>query len=266
MWFDSHCHLDLPGFDTSPAAVWADAREHGVSRVFVPGVEPEQWSRLEAMRSLPGVSTGVGVHPFALERFADLPEPLFRERLTAALNALVAETHTNNHVAIGECGWDKPLANRCPRVSLDVQTEVALAHLHLAREAGLPIVLHVVQAHGLALQVLERNPVPAGGVVHGYSGSPELVIRYQRLGFRLSFGPPLMRYAKVAAALRLTSPDYLLLETDAPLRTHWQQWCENSPSAVTAVGRAAAECLSIPLLDIAARTLRNSLELFRERE
>lgn len=265
MWFDSHCHLDLPGFETSADEVWANARAQGVSHAFVPGVDPTQWSRLQATRALPGVMTGVGLHPFALERWSHLPEAEFTRRVADALGQMVAAAHETEHVAIGECGWDKPLAKRCPRVDLELQTQVVVSHLQTARDTGMPVVLHVVQAHGLALQTLERNKVPAGGVVHGYSGSPELVIRYQRLGFRLGFGPPLLRYPKVTEALRVTTPDYLVLETDAPLLPHWKEWCANSPQAVATVGQAASTILSIPLGDLAALTSRNSLELFRSR-
>lgn len=263
MWFDSHCHLDLPGFDASTSEVWTTARAEGVTHAFVPGVDPSQWSGLDAVRSLDGITTGVGLHPFALERWSDLPEPLFTQNVTGALEKLRAEARSSKHVAIGECGWDKPLTRRCARLDLDMQTQVVVAHLRAAQETRLPVVLHVVQAHGLALQTLERHLVPAGGVVHSYSGSPELVIRYQRLGFRLGFGPPLLRYPKVVAALQATAPDFLLLETDAPLAAHWGKWCANSPGAVAAVGRAVSEILSIPLIDLAALTSRNAFELFR---
>jgi TatD DNase family protein len=263
MWFDSHCHLDLPGFDESASALWAKAQQQGVSHAFVPGVEPEQWSKLEALRCLPGIVTGVGLHPFTLERWSHLPEDLFARQLSAALTTLLSEGHAHTHVAIGECGWDKSLAKRCPRINLELQTRVVLAHIHVARDTGLPLVLHVVHAHGLALQVLQDHPLPAGGVVHAYSGAPELVIRYQRLGFRLGFGPPLLRYPKVAAALKVTAPDYLLLETDAPLSPGWTTWCDNSPAAVLSVGEAASEILSLPVAEVAARTSLNCMELFR---
>lgn len=263
MWFDSHCHLDLPGFEQEPEAVWRDAQQAGVTQAFVPGVDPEQWANVKRVSVLPGICTGVGVHPFALERWSQLPEPLFREHVTAALRALREHAHSRDHVAIGECGFDKPLVKRCPRADLELQTELVTAHLHVARDARLPVVLHVVQAHGLALRTLELNPVPEGGVIHAYSGSPELVTRYQRLGFRLGFGPALLRHAKVQAALRATATDHVVLETDAPVAPHVRTWCENSPRAVAAVGQAASAILSIPLDELAVLTWRNSQELFR---
>lgn len=265
MWFDSHCHIDLPGFSLAMNELWAEARAHGVSRAFVPGVDPTQWSRLETVRSLHGVSTGVGLHPFALEPWSTLPEPEFALQVLRALDGLTAEAHSNKHVAIGECGWDKPLAKRNPRLTLELQTQIVVRHLHVARDTGLPVVLHIVHAHGLALQILERNPVPMGGVVHAFSGAPELVERYQRLGFRLGFGPAVLAYPKVEQALRVTARDHLVLETDAPLAPRWHTYCTNSPSAVVAVGRAVAEKLSIPLAELAALTSRTSSELFRTR-
>lgn len=263
MWFDSHCHLDLPGFDTGPTTLWQEARQAGVTQAFVPGVDPEQWETQKRIATLPGIRTGVGLHPFALERWSELPEPQFRAQLKTALQTLREHAQNRKHVAIGECGFDKLLAKRCPRLDLALQTELVTAQLHIAIDAQLPVVLHVVQAHGLALRTLETHRVPQGGVIHAYSGSPELVIRYQRLGFRLGFGPALLRQTKVQAALRATAKDHVVLETDAPLSPRTRTWCENSPRAVATVGQAASEILSIPLSDLAALTSYNSETVFR---
>ena len=266
MWFDSHCHLDLPGFEQAARPLWASAQAQGVTRAFVPGVEPEQWPNLAALRALPGIVTGAGIHPFALERWSQqADEHNFDILLQQALVALTHEVDSKHHVAIGECGWDKPLAKRNPRVSLELQTQVVLAHIQLAQQTALPLVLHVVQTHGLALQVLEANRVPSGGVIHSYSGPADLVSRYHRLGFRLAFGPALLRHGthpKVVQALRATARDYLVIETDAPLPKRWSHLCANSPAAVIAVGHVAAQMLHMPVENLAAQTERNTTALF----
>src|SRR5690606_37750264 len=163
----------------------------------------------------PGMSTGVGLHPFTLERWAQDDE---LSRVDVALTQLERAARSRQHVAIGECGWDKPLALRCPRLSLDYQTSIVTSHLQLAAELDLPIVLHVVHAHGLALETLKRFRLRRGGIVHCFSGHAELVATYCRLGFSLGYGTQLVRpnADKARAALRTTPLERIVLETDAP--------------------------------------------------
>lgn len=275
MWFDSHCHLNLPGFDANPAEVWNEARRGGISRVFVPGTDPSQ-SLDTAVSSLPGVSTGVGLHPFTLERWSREQGPReqgSREQrpreqgsladqaaqLEPTLTELEGAAARGGHVAIGECGWDKPLARRCAGLSLELQTRVVERHLRLAVELDLPVVLHVVQAHGLALETLKRFRLPRGGVVHCFSGNAELVPLYCRMGFALGYGTQLLRanIDKAVSALRVTPPAQILLETDAPFRAQ-RGGLPNSPLALLEVARVVARVLDVSLETLAELTFTNA--------
>lgn len=259
MWFDSHCHLNLPGFPDGPEAVWAKARAGGVGAVFVPGTDPYEWSR-SSVHGLPGVSTGVGLHPFTLETqigqgASDLED---------ALEQLRVEATSGRHVAIGECGWHKPLTLRCPHLTLERQTRVVHAHLSLAAELDLPIVLHIVGAHGLALEVLRRYQLPRGGIVHCFSGAPDLVPLYCKMGFALGYGPQVLsaNATKSSAALRATPRDQLLLETDAPFRAGSKHRLQNSPLAVKEVAKQVAPLLDLTLPDLARLTRANASRIF----
>src|SRR5690606_28882691 len=183
----------------------------GVSRVFVPGVDPTEEGQA-TWRTLAGVSTGAGLHPFTLERWAHGDEP---SRVDDAMRRLEEALRDGQRVAIGECGWDKPLACRCPRLSLVCQTSIVTSHLQLAAELDLPVVLHVVQAHGLALETLKRFRLRRGGIIHCFSGHAELVAAYCQLGFSLGYGTQLTRPnpGKALAALRATPLERLVLET-----------------------------------------------------
>jgi TatD DNase family protein len=259
MWFDSHCHLNLPGFDAAPEAVWAAARARGVTRVFVPGTDPREWENL-TLGQLPGVSTGVGLHPFTLEAWSTPDE----QQLDAALDTLASAARSGKHVALGECGWDKPLAGRCPRWSLAAQTRVVEAHLRLAVELDLPVVLHVVQAHGLALDVLRKYPLRSGGIIHCFSGNAELVPLYCGLGFALGYGTQLLRVhpQKAFAALRVTPRTQLVVETDAPFRAGSVHQLENSPMAVVNVAQVVSAALALPEETVADITFENAARIF----
>ena len=175
----------------------ARALRAGVETILIPGVDLAQWARAASLKSeAVRLRFAAGVHPesdgddlAALEGWLD--------RLGAA--------------AVGELGWDARHGD------LDRQSELADAQLELARARDLPVILHVVRAHGLALERLARH-APLSGVVHGYSGAAELVPRYLALGLSLSFGPSVTRprARKVREAARRVPLDRLLVETDAP--------------------------------------------------
>lgn len=260
--YDSHCHLDFAEFDVDRDAVWARARSAGVRHAFVPGYAPEQWSRLADLRShVEGISAGVGLHPFALREAAP-PENLERS-LKAAAEQLGA-------VAIGECGLHKPSSSMS--VPMQTQEAVLRAHLGAAMELGLPLVLHVVQAHGPALALLrcalhgtkhQSRDAPRG-VVHAYSGSLEVAAEYQRLGFLLAFGgalthPHHKRARAVAKALPLEA---LLLESDAPSAPAASSPSRNEPMVVASVAQALADLRGIKAEDVARVTTANALILF----
>lgn len=174
----------------------ARAAAAGVETILVPGVDAAQWARAASLKSTAmRLRFAAGVHPEA----------------AGDLDALEGWMDRLGACAIGELGWDKR------RGDLDRQSALADAQLELARARGLPVILHVVGAHGLALERLARH-APLCGVVHGYSGAEELVSRYLALGLSISFGPSVTRPSarKVREAARRVPLDRLLVETDAP--------------------------------------------------
>lgn len=211
-FFDSHCHLDFAAFDPDREQVWQRAKRAGVVGVLLPGVHPEQWFGSAQLRAQhPEWYTSVGLHPYWLHRLSS-------QVLERSLAELAQSAQALGACAIGECGLDA----RLPKLggfSLSEQRRVLLPQLQVARELELPLVLHIVRAHGPALELLEElGPFRAGGVLHGYSGPAELVPRYAALGFSFAFGGAITRpNARRARQALLAVPDErLLLETDAP--------------------------------------------------
>lgn len=264
-YFDSHCHLDFDVFDPDRAAVWEQARRHGVHGLFVPGIRPEQWSALpELKRQIPTLCFGVGLHPYFLHEHS-------AEARAACLAQLAERATTLGAAAIGECGLDARVPER-GGLTLSEQEPILSTQLDVARALRLPVVLHVVGAHGRALALLERQgPLPAGGVLHAYSGSAELVPRYAALGLSFGFGGALTRPAarKVKAALSVVPHDRLLLETDAPDQAPsgfagvtLAGKVRNEPAALPIVAHTICEQLGIAAEDLARTTTNNALTLF----
>ncbi len=186
---DSHCHLhDCP----DPQASLERARQAGVSSLIVVGTHPESW---QLQRALEGVQLAFGLHPWWVG--PDWRSDLDRLDLTGA-------------VAVGEIGLDRL------KPHFDLQLEAFQAQLELARNRGLPVVLHVVRAHQEALSCLHD----IRGVMHSYSGSREQLKPFLERGLFVSFSPAVLRGGKKSeGAVKAAPLERLLVETDSPYQT-----------------------------------------------
>lgn len=233
---DSHCHLDDPRFLADLDDVERRAREAGVDRFVVPGVAPAQWGRLRELATTRGWRFGVGTHPYTLTETTEVP------------------TDVAGAAAIGECGLDGGVP-----VAMEIQEAVLRAHLALARDTGLPVILHCVRAHDRLLALLRRFG-PVRGVLHSYSGGAGLVPAYVAAGLHLSFGGALTwpGARKPVEALRGTPADRLLLESDAPDQCPHPHRGRCEPAMLPLVLAAAERLRGEPLaaqLDTNARAL-----------
>ena len=150
---------------------------------------------------------------------------------------------------------------------MDRQVAVLRGHLALARRFALPVLLHCLRAHEPMLSLLAQEPLPAGGVLHSYSGSAEQVRDYLRFGLCFSFAGPVTyeRAKKPVLAARAVPRDRLLVETDAPDQTPrpFQGRCE--PMHLARVVEGVAAALGATATQVDELTERNARELFRLR-
>ena len=256
--FDTHCHLHDVRF-ADPAAAILRARDAGVTRMLLAGVDPAGWldeDRLAAAH--PELLISIGVHP---QIIADISEPE-GEAMVRALGDRLSSGPLP--VAIGEIGLDG-LHHR--KASLDRQARLFRAQLAIARDLDLPVAFHILRAHGRALEILRSDGIPKrGGMVHSYSGGPELVRDYLALGLHLSFAGPVTSPAAPrirASALRVPR-ERLLVETDAPDQTPLpHQPSPNEPSFLVAIVAALATLRGEAQGDLAAYTDDNARRLLR---
>lgn len=227
--FDAHLHLEHEVYAGSREDVWRAATARGLTGAVIPGFDVTQWERASRVRALEPsrIHMAVGVHPWAMRRAgacdeghttrstgrahdgSDASEP--RTRLGRTLADGIA---LHRPVAVGECGLDRARADRVP---LEAQRRALQVHLEVARAHDLPVILHVVRAHGAALDTLNQY-APLRGVLHGFGGSWEVAERYLSLGLMLGFGASLHRAGAKRAkeAFRRVPADRFTLETDAP--------------------------------------------------
>jgi TatD DNase family protein len=206
MWIDTHCHLDAPEFDADRDAVAAAARTAGVRCWVLPAVEAAHFDAVRALAERHGVAYALGIHPLYVDRAADAD----LDRLRQALDAARADPRL---VAVGEIGLD----HFVPGLDRERQAHFYREQLKIARDAGLPVILHVRRSADDLLAGLRRIPV-AGGIAHAFNGSTAQAAAFVGLGFRLGFGGAMTHERALRIrALAAEVPDSVpVLETDAP--------------------------------------------------
>lgn len=253
MWIDSHCHLDAAEFDADRAAVIRRAREAGVTALLLPAVEAGNFA---AVRQLAGTlaselgagnAYALGIHPLYVAQAA-----------AGDLDALAAELQQRHDdpllVAVGEIGLD----HFVPGLDPALQQRFYVAQLKLAREHGLPVILHLRRSADALLAGLRRVPVP-GGIVHAFNGSIEQARQFIGLGFVLGFGGAVtferaLQIRRLAAELPEAA---LVLETDAPdIPPQWLYRDAAARAAGAAQGRN--EPGELPRIAATLATLRGS--------
>jgi TatD DNase family protein len=203
---DTHCHLDAAEFDADRDAQRLRARQDGVNTCVIPSVAPSHWASVRALAHRHRDVYALGIHPLYVAQAEPDDVDDLRRTLVSALDDPAL-------VAVGEIGLD----GFDGHPDFDLQLHWFRQQLGIARELGLPVILHVRRAVDAVLRELRRCPV-MGGIAHAYNGSPQQAQMLIDLGFALGFGGAVtyersLQLRRLAATLPLTA---LVLETDAP--------------------------------------------------
>lgn len=164
-------------------------------------------------------------------------------------------------VAVGETGLDYHY-NHSPR---ETQRDIFRKHLALAKECGLPVVIHSREAKEDTLKILEESQLTKG-VLHCFSGDVDMAERVMEMGLYISIaGPVTFKNArKLAEVARVIPDDYLLVETDAPFLTPEPlRGKRNEPSCMVHTVARLAELRGVSTDDIARITTINARRLFK---
>lgn len=247
---DSHSHFDAAEFDADRAAAHARALAAGVDVQIVPAVGAAGWPKLKAVCTLfPGLHAAYGLHPMYL---ADHRPEHLRQ-----LRDWIEREHP---VAVGECGLDFFVEG----LDADAQHACFDGQLRLAREFGLPVIVHARRAVDAVLAAIRRYP-GLRGVVHSFSGSAEQAAQLHKLGFLLGIGGPVTftranRLRGIVASMPL---EQLLLETDSPDQPGAaQRGQRNEPAHLLEVLDVIATLRNVPREEIASATSANARRLF----
>ncbi len=254
---DSHCHVAEPEFDADRDAVLARARTAGVATIVCVGATGPVAANAPAIalageRSGVRIALSVGVHPHNADTLDD-----------EALATLTRMAAAPGVVAVGETGLDYHYEHS-PR---DAQRTAFARTIALARRVGLPLVVHVREAHADAADILAREGAAAvGGVIHCFTGTRDDVRPYLDLGFHISIAGivTFKNAGPLREAVRQVPLDRLLVETDAPfLAPVPHRGRRNEPAHVRLVAEAVAATRGDTFAALAEATTANATRLFR---
>jgi TatD DNase family protein len=160
-------------------------------------------------------------------------------KFDAAAGAEIEELLSNRQtVAVGECGLDFFRMHS----SAEDQERTLRAHVSLARDAGLPMVVHVRDAWDAILRVLDEGSPPI--VIHCFTGDVDVARECVARGWHLSFAgnityPKNEHIRDAAAAVPL---ERILVETDSPfLAPQRLRGRDNAPANVIDAIQAIAQ-------------------------
>lgn len=248
-YIDSHAHLNFDAFDNDRAAVYQRAREAGITAIIEVGVGLDGSRKALARATEEEMVFGAaGLHPTELDRFDEQWDE-FEELV-----------RTGAPVAVGECGLDYYWM----KATKEKQAESFRRQLELARDVGLPFIVHCREADDDMIAIL-REVGYSRGVTHCFGGTCAHAEQVLELGLHISFcgNVTFRKNTQAQAAAKAVPLDRLLLETDSPfLSPEGKRGKRNEPSHVVFTARFLAELMDMELDTLVETTTANARRLF----
>ncbi|GAA0278824.1 TatD family hydrolase [Alteraurantiacibacter aestuarii] len=253
MLIDSHCHLNYEGLFERQDEVLDNARAAGVTAFLNISTRQSEWAAIVATSERNSdVWASIGIHPHEADQHADLGK--------AALFEAAAHPRV---IAIGETGLDY-YYDKSDRA---VQQALFRTHIEVARETGLPLIIHTRDADDDTAKILAeemgKGAFPA--LIHCFTASPDFGRKVLDLGLTISIsGIVTFKNARELQEFAAQIPsDRLLVETDSPFLApvpHRGKTCE--PAFVRNTAEFLAALRDEPVEQLAEATSRNFYALF----
>jgi TatD DNase family protein len=247
---DTHTHLDHHG-ELTPADQVERARAVSVTTLVTVGTDLDTSQQaIDAARTFNGVHAVVGIHPNDAQQATD-----------ATLATLAEQASDPTVVGIGETGLDF-YRDWCPH---DVQERSFRAHIDLARDRDLTLVIHCRDAWTDSLRVLHDHGAPERVVMHCFSGDESVARHCNEQGWFMSFaGNVTFKNAQdLRDAAAVASLDLLLTETDSPYLTpEPHRGARNDSSMIPLVVAQLAEVHGLDVDELAPRLVANAHRAF----
>ena len=251
MLFDTHAHMDDEAFREDQAELLRSLPEQGIALLMNPGCSLESSRNASKLsQEYDYIYAAVGSHPDVAD---EVNEAVLEEyRVLCKLNPKIR--------AIGEIGLDYHYED-IPR---EIQKQAFRAQMTLARELGLPVIVHERDAHEDGMKIVEEFP-DVTGVFHCYSGSLEMAKQLIKRGWYIGFtGVLTFKNARKAIEVAANIPlDRLVLETDCPyMAPEPFRGRRNDPGKLYRMAEKLAEIRGLSVEEIHAITVENGKRLY----
>ena len=256
MIFESHAHYDDEVFDEDREELLASLAGHGIGTVINVGASLAGCrATLELTKKYPFVYGAMGVHPGETQELSEDGVVWLREQCSQ-----------DKIVAVGEIGLDYYWKEPDPVV----QKKWFERQLELAREVGLPVIIHSRDAAKDTLDMMRAlRAEEMGGVVHCYSYTKELAREYLNMDFYFGIGGVITfkNAKKLKEAVAYIPLEKILLETDSPyLSPEPNRGKRNSSLNLPYVAEAVAELKGVSSEEVVEVTRQNAERLFHLEE
>ena len=249
---DTHCHLTLDDFRRDSSKVIERARAAGVGYMMNVGFDlSTSRASIELAEEHDFMRATVGVHPHDASTVDD-----------STLRELARLTEHPLVLAVGETGLDY-YRDLSPR---EDQRRAFRRQIALARETGLPVVVHSRDAQDEVLRILEEEGRgDVRGVMHCFPGDEDYAARVVDLGFHIGIGGPVTfsDHGRLVGVAKTAPLNRILLETDSPwLAPKPHRGKRNEPAHVRLVAERISDLRGVSLPDVARATTGNCYRLF----
>lgn len=251
MIFDSHTHYDDIAYDEDRDELLSGMADRNVGGIVCVGASWDSLSAIEQITSkCPFTYAALGIHP---ENALELTEARRSELKDIILK--------QKPVAIGEIGLDYHYDEPSP----EVQKDIFIYQLELAKELDLPVIIHSRDAAEETYEIIKAHCPNKKGVVHCFSSSFEMATEYINMGFYIGIGGVVTfnngkKLKDVAKRIPLSN---MLLETDCPyLAPTPFRGKRNDSGYIDYIAAEIASLRGISKEEVISQTEQNALTFF----
>ena len=205
LYFDTHAHYDWKEFDKDRKELFEEFERKLCGLVNI-GINIESVSKvIEYAKKYSYMYYSIGIHPMEVEIGISMD----------SIEQIVKNKFKNDNsklVAIGETGLDYHF-----NYPVELQKKYFIKQIELANKYNLPIIIHSRESQEDVEKILRENMVKKRGIMHCYSGTPEMSKKFIEMGFYIGVGGPVTRYEDVQETVRITPIDKIVIETDSPV-------------------------------------------------
>ena len=205
LYFDTHAHYDWKEFDKDRNELFEEFKRELCGLVNI-GINVESANKvIEYAKEYSYMYYSIGIHPMEIEKEISINsiEQIIKNEL---------ENKSSKLVAIGETGLDYHFD-----YPIELQKKYFIEQIKLANKYSLPIIIHSRESQEDVEKILRENPVIKTGIMHCYSGTPEMSKKFVEMGYYLGIGGPVTRYKDIQETVRITPIDKIVIETDSPV-------------------------------------------------